>query len=137
MTESAEESDDISLEDTLSSLKRNANAVEVHLQESIKQFKQFQKNLASESNATVELPLQPKTRLMKWLTDKGLKVESTFPEFFEAFLQDHKHDHRLDLSNRTIQLNSAACILFGIKDANPTVHIYDLLLKVPALYYDR
>ena len=136
MAESAEESgtDDISLEDTLESLKRNAKAAETHLLESVKQMKQFQRDLAKESKS-MDIPLQPKTRLMKWLTDRGLKVESTFQEFFEAFVEDHKKDHRLDLSHRTIQLNTAACVLFGYKDTNPKLHIYDVLSNVGALYY--
>ncbi len=136
MAESAEESgsEDISLEDTLESLKRNAKAAETHLLESLKQLKGFQKNLAKESK-TMDVPLQPKTRLMKWLTDRRLRVESTFQEFFEAFVDEHKQDHRLDLATRTIQLNTPACILFGLKDTQPRLHIYDVLQKVSTLYY--
>ena len=68
MAESEEESnsEDVSLEDTLESLTRNAQAVESHLLESLKQLKEFQTNLAKESN-TIDVPLQPKTRLMNWL----------------------------------------------------------------------
>lgn len=135
MTDSSEEPDDtISLEDSLSALKRDANAVEVHLLESIKQLKIFRKNLAKESK-TIDVPLQPKTRIMKWLTDRGLKVESTFQEFFEAFVEDHKKDHRLDVSARTIRLNSSACVLFGLKDTGPVVYVYDILEKAQGLYY--
>jgi hypothetical protein len=72
---------------------------------------------------------------MKWLTDRGLRVESTFSDFFEAFVEEHKHDHRVDLSNRTLQLNTAACVLFGLKDTQPVVHLYDILQKVSTLYY--
>ena len=136
MAESADESnsEDISLDDTLESLKRNAEAVETHLLESLKQLKGFQKNLAKETNST-EVPLQPKTRLMKWLTDRGLRVESTFQEFFEAFIDEHKQGHCLDLTTRTVELNSAACVLFSMKEINPKVHLYDLLQKVVTLYY--
>lgn len=136
MAESADESgtEDISLEDTLESLKRNAKASETHLLESLKQLKRFQTNLAKESQA-MDVPLQPKTRLMKWLTDRNLKVESTFQEFFEVFVSEHKQDHRVDISKRTIQLNSAACVLFGLKDISPTVPLYDVLQKVSTLYY--
>lgn len=136
MAESADESgtEDISLEDTLESLKRNAKATETHLLESLKQFKQFQKNLAKETNS-IEVPLQPKTRMMKWLTDRGLRVESTFQEFFEVFVDEHKEEQRVDLTSRTIQLNSAACVLFGYKDTNPKVHLYDILEKLGSLYY--
>jgi hypothetical protein len=135
MAESAEESgtEDISLEDTLESLKRNAKAAETHLLETLKQMKAFQLKVVKESK-TMDIPLQPKTRLMKWLTDRRLRVESTFQEFFEAFVDEHKEEHRLDLSNRTIQLNSAACVLFGLKDTAPTLHIYDVLERVEKLY---
>lgn len=136
MAESADESgtEDISLEDTLESLKRNAKAAEVHLLESLKQMKVFQRNLAKEAKS-IEVPLQPKTRMMKWLTDRGLKVESTFQEFFEAFIEEHKQDHRLDLSSRTIQLNRAACILFGYKDTSPKIPLFEILERLPSLYY--
>jgi hypothetical protein len=125
----------LSLEDTLDSLKRNANAVQVHFQESILHLKTFQKKLLAGSKDISEVPLQPKTRLMKWLTERGLAVESTFLEFFEVFIAEHKQEHRLDLSGRTLKLNSAACILFGYKDANPVVSIYDLIEKLNVLYY--
>lgn len=127
-----EEPDGLSLEESLSSLKRNAFATEVHLTESIKSMKRLVKSLKEEPTET---PLQPRTRLMKWLTDRGLPVECSFQEFFEAFLQEHKAEHRLDLSKRTIQLNSAACILFGLKDKKPEMHVYDLLQKLDVLYY--
>lgn len=134
MDEPETDIDSISLDDTLKSLKRNASAVEVHLQESLKQLKRFQKRLAEESKDISQVPLQPKTRMMKWLTERGLPVESTFQEFFDVFLEEHKQEHRLDLSHKTIRLNSAACILLGVKDCNPTVTVYGVLEKLPVLY---
>lgn len=125
----------ISLDDTLASLKRNADSIQIYLQESLKKCKAFQHRLAEESKNLAELPLQPKTRLMKWLTDHGLPVECTFQDFFEAFVDEHKKEHRLDLTTRSIQLNSAASILFGYKDTNPWVPIYDLMEKLSVLYY--
>lgn len=125
----------ISLDDTLASLKRNADSIQIYLQESLKKFKAFQYRVVEESKDLAELPLQPKTRLMKWLTDHGLPIECTFQDFFEAFVEDHKKDHRLDLTTRSIQLNSAASILFGYKDTNPWVSIYDLMGKLTVLYY--
>ena len=133
MTEPEEETEDISLEETLSSLKRNAKAAEVHSLESLKHLKAFQKRLAKETHQ--EIPQQPRTRMMKWLTDRDLRVESTFQEFFEAFIEEHKQEHRLDLASRTVQLNRAACILFGYKDIQPKVPLFDLLEKVSSLYY--
>lgn len=131
-----DDDDNISLEDTLMSLKRNALAVDVHLQESIRKLKQLQKLVAHEMEEPLaEIPLQPKTRLMKWLTDRGLKVESSFNEFFEAFVDEHKKEHRLDLSKRAIRLNTAACVLFGFKDTDSYVSLYVLLEKLPTLYY--
>lgn len=135
MEQEEEDNDIISLEDTLETLKRNANAVQTHFQESVKHLKAFQHKLAKESKDITEVPLQPKTRMMKWLTDRGLPVESTFEEFFEAFIEDHTKENRLDLTTRSIRLNTAACILFGYKDINPVVSIYDLLGKLDVLYY--
>jgi hypothetical protein len=134
MDETETENDSISLEDTLKNLKRNATAVEVHLQESIKYVKRLKKQIAEESKDISQVPLQPKTRMMKWLTERGLPVESTFQEFFEAFLEEHRKDHRLDVSNQTIRLNSAACVLLGMKDCNPVLHLYAFLEKLPILY---
>jgi hypothetical protein len=135
-TEPETEVDDtISLEDTLGNLKRNANAVQIHFQESLKHLKAFQHKLGRESKDLSESPLQPRTRMMKWLTDRGLPVESSFVDFFDVFVQEHRKEHRLDVSKRTIRLNSAACILFGYKDMNPVIHLYDLLTKLNVLYY--
>ena len=133
MAETEEET--ISLEDTLGSLKRNAKAVDVYFQETRKKLKDFQKKLANESGSLNEVPLQPRTRMMKWLTDHGLPVECTFTDFFEIFIEEHKKENRLDLSRRSLCLNQEACILFGIKGTNPVVSLYDLLEKLTILYY--
>ncbi len=134
MEEQDTETETISLEDTLQSLKRNAYAVEIHLQESIQSVKALQKKLIEESKDLSQQALQPRTRMMKWLTDRGLPVESSFTEFFEVFLEEHKKDHRLDLSKRTISLNAEACILFGYKSKHVELHILDLMEKLPVLY---
>lgn len=126
------EESSISLEDVLNNLKRNANASELLFQESLKRMKQLQRHYTQETSVKSQVPLQPKTRLMKWLTDRDLSVESSFAEFFEAFIDDHKG--RLDVSKRTICLNKSACILFGISEPNPTLHIYDVLAKWDVLY---
>jgi hypothetical protein len=133
MAETEDES--ISLDDTLESLKRNAKAVDVYFQETRKKLKDFQKKLAEESGGLNDVPLQPRTRMMKWLTDHGLPVECTFTDFFEVFVEEHKKEHRLDLSKRSICLNENACILFGIKGRNPDVCLYDLLERLNVLYY--
>jgi hypothetical protein len=134
MEEQETETDTISLEDTLQSLKRNAYAVEIHLQQSIQNVKKLQKHVLEESKDISQHALQPRTRMMKWLTDRGLPVESSFQEFFEVFLDEHKKDHRLDLSRRTISLNTEACILFGYKSKHVELHILDLMEKLPILY---
>ena len=133
--ESAPEEEPISLEDTLGSLKRNAKAVDVYFQQARSKFKSFHQKLAHESSGLSETPLQPKTRMMKWLTDRGLPEQSSFMDFFEVFLDEHKKEYRLDLSKRSICLNLDACILFGYKGPNPTVTLYDLLEKIHILYY--
>ena len=134
MEEVDDEHDTIPLEDTLDTLKRNANAVEIHLQETIKHVKRLRKQVVEESNDLSEMPLQPRTRMMKWLTERGLPVESTFAEFFEVFIEEHKKEHRLDLSQRTVRLNEKACILFGFKEQDPVMTLFELLEKLPLLY---
>jgi hypothetical protein len=128
------ETETISLEDTLQSLKRNAYAIEIHLQQSIQGVKRLQKHLLEESKDLSNQSLQPRTRMMKWLTDRGLPVESSFTDFFDVFLEEHKKEHRLDVSNRTIRLNEDASILFGYKSKQPQIHILDLMEKLPILY---
>jgi hypothetical protein len=134
MEEPDTETDTISLEDTLQSLKRNANAVDIHLQQSVQRVKQLQKRLVEESKDISQQALQPRTRMMKWLTDRGLPVESSFTEFFDVFLEEHKQEHRLDVSKRSISLNPSACILFGYKQKQVDIHILDLMEKLPVLY---
>ena len=123
----------LSLEETFESLKRNAHAVDVYLQESRAKLKGLQKKLAQESHELTDIPLQPRTRLMKWLTDRGLAVSSTFREFFEAFLEEHGKELRVDLSDRTVHLNPSACVLFGV-NPNTVMNIFDLLTQTEALY---
>ena len=133
MESATEQESEIPLEETLESLKRNAKAVDVYFHESRLKLKAFQKKLAQESHDLAEIPLQPRTRLMKWLTDRGLPVESTFRDFFEAFLEEHGNQHLLDLSERTVHLNTAACTLFGVKQ-NTILSIFDLLKHTQSLY---
>jgi hypothetical protein len=124
----------VSLEDTLESLKRNANAVDVHFQQSLQHLKRLQKRIVEESKDISEQVLQPKTRMMKWLTDHGLPVECSFLDFFEVFLDEHRKEHRLDVSKRTVSLNDNACRLFGYKAKDAEIHIFDLMEKLPFLY---
>jgi len=128
------EEDTHSLEDLLESLKRNAKAVDVYFQESRSKLKTVQKKLAQESGNPSELPLQPRTRLMKWLTDRQMPVESSFSEFFEALMEEHGTEDRLDLSTRTILLNESACVLFGRTARHAKVSLYELLGLIPTLY---
>lgn len=129
-----EQEESISLEDTLESLKRNAKAVDVFLNESRLKLKVFQKKLAEGSKDLCEIPLQPRTRMMKWLSDRNLTVECSFRDFFEEFLQEHTKEDRLDLSERTIRLNSSASVLFGVKE-DTVLHIFDVIQYVNYLYY--
>ena len=133
--ESATEDDGkgISLEETLESLKRNAKAVDIYFYESRNKLKVLQKKVAQESHDLAEIPLQPTTKLMKWLTDRGLPVESSFRDFLEAFLEEHGKKDLLDLSTRTVRLNESACTLFGVKQ-NTVLDIYDLLTRTQRLY---
>lgn len=129
-----EQDDSISLEDSLDSLKRNALATQVMLQETVKSLKVFQMKVLEETTVPPSAkPLQPKTRMMKWLTDRHLGVESSFSDFFEAFLEEHKKEHRLDLSTRSIQLNKKASILLGYED-DQWVSVYDVLERALNLY---
>jgi len=132
MTEAEE--DTSSLEDLLESLKRNAKAVDVYFQESRTKLKVVQKKVKEESGDLSELPLQPRTRLMKWLTDREMPVESSFSEFFEVLMEEHGKEGRLDLSARTISLNSAACILLGKSMKQCRLSVYELLELIPSLY---
>jgi len=123
----------VSLEDTLESLKRNAAAVETYFKEARTQMKTIHTTALEILASSAEVPLQPRTRLMKWLTDHNLPVETSFHDFFEAFLVEHKQDQRLDLSTRSIRLNRAGAHLFQCH-VNTTVSLYDLLRSLSLLY---
>jgi hypothetical protein len=133
--ETEPEPEAISLEECLASLKRNAKAVEVHLQEAVKKTKSVQRCVAQESKKLCDVPLQPRTRMLKWLSDRNLKSDTSFADFFETLVQEHKVEHRLSLSERSFTLNADACVLFGIKGKDPRINLYDLIEKFHTLYY--
>lgn len=122
-----------SLEETLDSLKRNAVAVDLYCKEARTRMKAIHATAMEVLASSVEVPLQPRTRLMKWLTDHGLPVDTSFHDFFNTFLLDHKQDNRLDLSSRSIRLNKAGAHLFQ-QQVNTSMSLYDLLRMVSLLY---
>lgn len=123
----------VSLDDTLESLKRNAAAVEAYFKEARTQMKGVHATALEILASSAEVPLQPRTRLMKWLTDRNMPVDTSFHTFFDAFLVEHKQEHRLDLSTRSIRLNKAGAHLFQCQ-LNTTVPLYDLLRSLSLLY---
>ena len=129
----ATDTEGISLEETLDSLKRNAAAVDVYCKEARTRMKAIHTTAMEAIASSAEVPLQPRTRLMKWLTDHGLPVDTSFHDFFDTFLLEHKQDHRLDLSSRSIRLNKAGAHLFQ-QQVNTTVSLYDLLRSLSLLY---
>ena len=122
-----------SLEETLDSLKRNAAAVDLYFKEARTRMKAIQASAMELLASSAEVPLQPRTRLMKWLTDHDLPVDTSFHDFFDLFLLEHKEENRLDLSTRSIRLNKAGAHLFQ-QQVNTPVSLYDLLRSLSLLY---
>lgn len=127
------DTEDVSLEETLESLKRNAAAVDTYFKETRTRMKAIRATTMEMLASSAEVPLQPRTRLMKWLTDHDLPVDTCFHDFFDLFLLEHKEENRLDLSTRSIRLNKAGAHLFQ-QQVNTTVTLYDLLRSLSLLY---
>jgi hypothetical protein len=126
--------DDVTVEDTLLSLKRQTGVVQNMLIDCIHSFKAFQTKAKDEVIGPLsDIPLVPKPRLQAWLRQREMPADSNFHTFFEKFLHEHHKERKCDVSDRTIHLNNDACVLFGYK-SDTKVHLFDILEKLSVIY---
>lgn len=118
----------------LSSLKNSAKGVEETLVHTINRLKVAQHKLKLEVEELSSVELHPRPALRAWLKARNLETESSFTDFFEAFLIEHQAEHRLELSDRTIRLNKDASKLFQITP-NTRMSLPEILEKLPVLYH--
>ena len=125
----------IYIEQHLSTIKASALSLETSTVETLNKLKLAQHKLKMELEQLSETELRSRPTLRAWLRARDLPLDCSFQEFFQAFLDEHKQEYRLDLSDRTILLNKDGCKLFGVEGKNVKVTIRDLLERLPLLYH--
>ena len=123
------------IETSLSSLKLSANAAEDAVTKALNRLKLAQHKLKIEMEELSETELRSKPLLRAWLSKRGLPTDSSFQVFFQAFLDEHKQEHRLDLSDRTVTLNKDGTQLLGYKESNKRVSILEIMERLPLLFH--
>jgi hypothetical protein len=123
------------IEQHLSTLKTASQVAEEQIVNAINRLKLAEHKLKIELEELSETQLHSKPLLRKWLKARDLPLDCSFQEFFQAFLDEHKKEHRLDLSDRSILLNAEGCKLFGMEGKEKKVSIHDILEHLPVLYH--
>lgn len=123
------------VEKHLSTLKSASQMAEEQIVNALNRLKLAEHKLKIELEELSETQLHSKPLLRKWLKARDLPLDCSFQEFFQAFLEEHKKEHRLDLSDRSILLNAEGCKLFGMEGKEKKVSIHDILEHLPVLYH--
>lgn len=131
-----EESDyESQVEEHLSSLKRSAKVAEDSITTALNRLKLAQHNLNIELKELSQTELRSKPSLRAWLKARELPLDCSFQEFFQKFLEEHKEEYRLNLSDRSICLNKDGCKLFGLEGSNVKLGMPEVLERLPLLYH--
>ena len=123
------------IEEHLSSLKKSAKVAEDAVVNAMHRLKVVQFKARVEMEDLAETELRSKPALRKWLEARNLSTDCSFQEFFDAFLQEHKKENRLDISDRSILLNADGCKLFGFPGKDKKVLLPELLERLPSIYH--
>ncbi len=123
------------IEQHISSIKTSALSLETTTVATLNKLKLAQHKLKMELEQLSETELRSKPTLRAWLKARDLPLDCSFQEFFQAFLDEHKQDYRLDLSDRSVLLNKDSCKLFGLEGTNVKLGLRDLLERLPLLYH--
>ena len=123
------------IEESLSSLKASAKVAEDAIVASLNRLKLAQHKLKIEVEELSETELRSKPVLRAWLQAREIATTCSFQEFFQAFLNEHKGEFRLDLSDRSIRLNKDACQLLGYKEKDKRVTILEIMERLPLLFH--
>jgi hypothetical protein len=123
------------IEESLSSLKSSGKEAEDAVVAALNRLKLAQQKLRIELEELSKTEVRSKPPLRHWLKSRQLPIHSTFEEFFQTFLEEHKAEHRLDLSTRSILLNKEGCKLFGLEGENKRITVNELLERLPLLFH--
>lgn len=123
------------IEESLSSLKLTATVAEDAVTKALNRLKLAQHKLKIEMEELSETELRSKPLLRAWLSKRALPTDSSFQVFFQAFLDEHKQEHRLDLTDRTVTLNKDGTQLLGYKESNKRVSILEIMERLPLLFH--
>lgn len=127
--------EDQQIEESLSSLKEAGRQAEDAILTALNKLKVAQRKLKIEMDELSKTELRSKPILRHWLKAREMPIHSNFEEFFQAFLDEHKAEHRLDLSTRSILLNKDGCKLFGVDGENKTITMNEVLERLPLLFH--
>ena len=130
-----ETSDTEEIEAHLSSLKTSAKTIEETMTACLNRMKLAHHKLKLELQELSETELRSKPSLRAWLRKNECPEDCSFQEFFQAFLDVHKKDNRLNLSDRSVRLNEEAVKLFGEKGKDVTLTLNQILERLPLLYH--
>ena len=128
------EVDKITLDEVLSSLRKQSYQVDSLFDTCWSRFKLIRQKAQEETGNLSESDWQPKARTLVWLQARNLETPISFHDFFQSFLEEHRKEDRCSLSDRTIRLNPAACELFGFRGKEKTVHLLELLGRLPMVF---
>ena len=130
-----ETTDHDDIEESLSSLKDSARVAEDAVLQALNRLKVAQHKLKIEVEELSQTELRSKSTLRAWLKSRQLAPDCSFQDFFQAFLDEHKKEQRLDLSDRSIVVNADGCKLFGLEGKDKKVLLHDLLERLPSIYH--
>lgn len=123
------------IETSLSTLKDHASQAEDQVLKALNRLKLVEFKLKQEVEDLSETQLKSKAPLRHWLQNRNLPASCSFQEFFERFLEEHKQEYRLDLSDRSIRLNKDACKLFGLGGKEIKLTMTEILERLPQIYH--
>ena len=129
------DTDDNEIMLALTSLAENTKKAEEQVIHALNRLKLLEFKMKQELEDLSETQLKAKPALRYWLETRSLPKTSTFQEFFERFLEEHKAEHRLDLTDRSIHLNKDGCKLFGYAGKDVKVRLTEILERLPQIYH--
>jgi hypothetical protein len=130
-----EDSEEKEIERSLSTLKTNACEAEDQVLQALNRLKLVEFKLKQELDDLSETQLKSKASLRHWLESRGLSKDCSFQQFFERFLEEHKQEYRLDLTDRSVILNKEACKLFGLGGKDAKLTMIEILERLPQIYH--
>jgi hypothetical protein len=129
------ETEDTEIENALETLKEKANKAEDQVIQALNRLKLVEFKMKQELEDLSETQLKSRAVLRHWLEARNLPKESTFQQFFEALLEEHKQEYRLDLGDRSIRLNKDGCKLFGVSGKDVKMTMTEILERLPQIYH--